>query len=135
MSMKAPTEENEYISSISRGGLWAPNSWLLSIAEFSEICFKKHTRSGKPNTLPVDKIVEEVQASPEAISIWNSLVDQCDLEISNQCQKLCFENIVKLYITARSFSFARDIVNKYKLHEKAERNKALRKQLRAGSEL
>ena len=134
-SVKVPTEENEYISSISQGALWAPNSWLLNIAEVSEICFKKRTRSGKASSLHVDKIVEEVQTSPEAVSFWNNLLDQCDLEISNECQKLCFENIVKLYAIVRSFSFARDIVNKYKLREKTGRNKALRKQLKADSEL
>ena len=36
--MKVPTdhEEKKYISSLSRG-LWAPNSWLVSIAEIAEL--------------------------------------------------------------------------------------------------
>ena len=40
---------------------------------------------------------------------------------------LCLENIVKLYINVRSFSFANDNVNKYKLSQLKE---TLRKQLR-----
>ena len=48
---------------------------------------------------------------------------------------LCFENIVKLYSTVRAFSFARDIVNKYKLLEKTQQKKALRKQLKADTNL
>ena len=55
--MKVPTEENEYISSLSRGGLWAPNSWLVSIAEIAELSFKKHTKTGKLSSLPVDKVL------------------------------------------------------------------------------
>ena len=47
---------------------------------------------------------------------------------------MCFENIVKLYATVRGFSFARDIVNKYKLSEKTHKKKALRKQLKVDSE-
>ena len=134
LSMKVPTEENEYISSLSRGALWAPHSWLISIAEIAELCFKKHTRTGKPSSLPVDKVVEDVQASPRAKSLWNNIVEQCDVQVTKECQSLCFENIVKLYATVRGFSFARDIVNKYKLREKTQKKKALRKQLKVDSE-
>ncbi|KAK2567858.1 hypothetical protein P5673_007742 [Acropora cervicornis] len=52
------------------------------------------------------------------------------VQVSKECHFLCFENIVKLYATVRAFSFARDIVNKYKLLEKAHKTKALRKQLK-----
>ena len=44
-------------------------------------------------------------------------------------------NIVKLYLTVRSFSFAKDIVNKYKLVEGAQHKIALRKELKKASEV
>ncbi len=72
---------------------------------------------------------------PLAKSLWNNIVEQCDIEVSKECQSLCFENIVKLYSTVRAFSFARDIVNKYKLLEKTQQKKALRKQLKADTNL
>ena len=71
--MKVPTEENEYISSLSRGGLWAPNSWLVSIAEIAELSFKKHTKTGKLSSLPVDKVVDDVQTSSRAKSLWSNI--------------------------------------------------------------
>ncbi len=135
LSMKVPTEENQYIFSLSRGALWAPNSWLIDIAKAAELCFRKHTKTGKSTSLPVDKVVEEVQASSFAKSLWSNIVDQCEVNVSKECQTLCFENIVKLYSTVRGFSFARDIVNKYKLKEKTQKKKALRKQLKVDSEL
>ena len=55
--------------------------------------------------------------SPRAKSFWNNIVEQCDVQVTKECQSLCFENI-KLYGTVRGFSFAREIVNKYKLSEK-----------------
>ena len=58
-----------------------------------------------------------------------TVVEQCDAQVTKECQLLCFENI-KLYATVRGFSFARDIVNKYKLSEKTLEQKALRKQLK-----
>ena len=83
--------------------------------------------------LPVDKIVEEVQTSSFAKSLWSNIVDQCELEISKECQSLCFENIVKLYSTVWGFSFARDIENEYKLKENTQKKKALRMQLKVDS--
>jgi hypothetical protein len=123
LSMKVPTEENQYISSISKGALWAPNSWLIDIARIAESCFRKHTRIGKPTSLPFDKVVEDVQASPSAKRLWNNIIEQSDIAVSKECQSLYFENIVKLYATVRSISFARDIVNKYKLQEKNKRSR------------
>ena len=71
-SMKVPTEENQYIFSLSRGALWAPNSWLIEIARTAEPCFRKNTKSSKSSVLPVDKVVEEVQASSFARSLWGA---------------------------------------------------------------
>ncbi|CAB4027475.1 Hypothetical predicted protein [Paramuricea clavata] len=31
-SMRQDTEANKYISSLLRGGLWSPHSWIVSIA-------------------------------------------------------------------------------------------------------
>ena len=45
---------------------------------------------------------------------------------------VCLENVVKLYVTVRCFSFTKDIVNKYELSPK---KKALRKELKIASEL
>ena len=45
----------------------------------------------------MDKVVEDVQASPRAKSLWNNIVEQCDFQVTKECQSLCFENIVILY--------------------------------------
>ena len=133
--MKVPTAENQYISSISRGALWAPSSWLVEIAKKAKLCFRKHTKTGKPTLLRVDKVVEDIQVSPLAKSLWNNILEHCDVVVSKECQSLCLENIIKLYATVRAFSFARDIVNKYKLREKIQKKKALRKQLKIDSDI
>ena len=134
-SMRTATEDNEYISSLSRGGLWSPHSWLVSVIEVSELVFRKHTNKDKVTRLPVDKIVIEVLSSSLVKSLWCNIVANCDVEISKECQSLCLENIVKLYVTVRCFSFAKDIVNKYKLIEGVQRKKALRKNLKKASEV
>ena len=109
--MRVETEGNDYISSLSRGGLWSPHSWMVSIAEVSELLFRKHTNSDRVTCLPVDTIVNEVISSPLVKNLWCSIIQNCEVETSKECRSLCLENVVKLYVTVRCFSFAKDIVN------------------------
>ena len=133
--MRQETEENEYISSLSRGGLWTPHEWIVRIAEVSELTFRKNTNKDNVTCLPVDTIGNEVLASPLVQSLWRYIIQNCDGQISKECQSLCLENVVKLYVTVRSFSFAKDIVNKYKLGQRTQKTKALRKELKKASEV
>ena len=107
----------------------------MHIIESSEIVFRQFTNKERITNLPVDKIVSEVLLSPVVKSLWCNIVGNCDVEISKECQSLCLENIVKLYVTVRSFSFAKDIVNKYKLKEGLQKKRALRKDLKKTTEL
>ncbi|XP_028392704.1 uncharacterized protein LOC114517561 [Dendronephthya gigantea] len=134
-SMRQETERNEYISSLSRGGLWAPHEWIVRIAEVAELAFRKSTNKDKVTFLPVDIIVNEVLTSPLVKSLWNNIIQNCSVQISKECQCLCLENVVKLYVTVRSFSLAKDIVNKYKLSQRTQKTKALRKDLKKASEV
>ena len=78
--------------------------------------------------------MNEVLSSALVKSLWNNILENCDTEISKECQSLCLENIIKLYIQVRCFSYAKDIVNKYKISEKLSRKKALRKELKKSEE-
>ena len=130
--MRQETEGNQYISSLSRGGLWAPHEWIL---EVSELVFRKNTNKEKVSCLPVDTVVNEVLASPHVQSLWCNIIQNCDVQISKECRSSCLENVIKLYITVRSFSFAKDIVNKCKLSRGTKKTKALRKELKKASEI
>ena len=133
-SMQTITEDYEYISSLSRGGLWSPHLWLVSITDVSELVFRKHTSKDRVTRLPVAIIVNEVLASSLVKSLWCNIIANCDVEISKECQSLCSENIVTLYVTVKCFSFAKNIVNKYKLAEGVKRKKALQKDVKRDSE-
>lgn len=132
-SMKlADSKDDEYIHSLSRGGLWAPNEPIKHIAKATEISFRRHL-NGKKDVcalIPTDKVVDDVLAMPVVKSLWESIITDLDSTVSNECSKLALENFVKLYVQVRSFSYARDIINKYKLKEKASRKKALRTELK-----
>ena len=60
----AETKDDEYIHSLSRGGLWAPNE---AVAKMPEIIFSQHLKSQKAAHLsvPTDKIVYQVLTTPD----------------------------------------------------------------------
>lgn len=124
-SVRQETEENEHTSSLSRGGRWAPHEWIVRIAEVSELVFRKNTNKDHVSCFSVNTIVNEVFTTPLVQSLWSNIIQNCDVQISKECQSLCLKNIVKLYVTVRSFSFAKDIVIKYKLGQRTQKAKAL----------
>ena len=69
--------------------------------------------------------------SPDILSHWDAIVHDCPTEVAEECSSSCLDNIVKLFITIRSFSHTRNIIEKYKILEKTEKKmKGLRKTLR-----
>ena len=68
--------------------LWAPNSWLTGVAEIVELYLRKHARSGKPSSLFVDIVFEDVQASPLVNSLLNNIVEQYNVKVTKGCESL-----------------------------------------------
>ena len=132
--MRVDDDLNPYIASLSRGGLWSPHPWIFSIAEACELIFKNSTDKGMITHLPVETMVNEVLSLASVNGLWDNIIDNCDNEISKECKSLYLENFIKLFIKIRCFSFAKDIVNKYKLSTNAPEKKPLRKELKKNSE-
>ena len=74
-------------------------------------------------------LCNEALESPLIKSLWENILQECK-DLPKQTTKLCLENIVKLYIKVRSFSYARDYVIKFKIKLKAAKSKGLRKELK-----
>ena len=130
LCMKVDTKHNLYIASISRGGLWSPHPWIVSIAEACELTFRNSTNEEMITHLPAETMVNEILSSASVNGLWDNIVENCDIEISKECKSLCLENLIKLYIRVRCFSFAKDIVNKYKVSINVLKKKVLRKELK-----
>jgi hypothetical protein len=58
----------------------------------------------------------------------------CYQETSKQTKKLCLENIVKLYLRVRSYSYAKDYISNFKMKQKAVKSKSLWKELKRKNE-
>ena len=92
----------------------------MGIIEEAELCFRKNVSEGKLllRSIPTDAICESTLSLPMVKSLWDNIVLEAGIDESCSTQKLCLENIVKLYLRVRSFSYARDYVSKYKIREK-----------------
>lgn len=99
---------------------------MLSMS-FVDMC---HIGSSQSQQLFHQKIVDEILALPAVISIWENITTDLGYDISKECKKLASENFVKLFVKVRSFSYAKDIINRHKLKGKASKKKALRTDLK-----
>ena len=130
-------EQDKYIQSLSRRGLWSPNENIKGIAESAELCFRRHIMGSKADvttSIPVDKVVDDILMQPVVLSLWENITLGLDFNISSECSKLALENFVKLFVQVRSFSYAKDIVSRHKLKGKQSKTKAFRTELKKQAE-
>jgi hypothetical protein len=131
-SLKSTETDNSFIQARSRGGLVTPSDNLMGIMEEAEICFRKTVGEDELvlRNIPTEMICESTLSSPVVKSLWENIVLESGTNETSPTQKLCLENIVKLYVRVRSFSYARDYISKYKIKEKQTKSKSLRKDLK-----
>jgi hypothetical protein len=130
--MKSTETAQEFISARSRGGLVSPTADLVGILEVTELSFRNEVSNSKDilRNIPTDLICSKVLDFPVVKSLLENIVMSSGIDISSPTQKLCLENVVKLYLRIRSFSYVRDFITKYKITQKQTKSKALRKQLK-----
>ena len=115
-------EDSSVISSRSRGGLVNPSSNLVRILEEAEHAFREHLDQSKRTlrNIPNDLICNSTLKSPLVKSLWGNIVS-AGVDEAASTQKLCLENVIKLYLKVRSFSYARDYLTQHKIKEKKSR--------------
>jgi uncharacterized C2H2 Zn-finger protein len=131
-NLKSEQENNSYILARTRGGLVTPCEDIVRILHEAEICFRKEVDKSKLaiRNIPVDAICYSTLSLPIVKSLWQNIVMSSGVNPSGDTQKLCLENIVKLYLKVRSFSYARDYISRYRIKEKQNKKKGLRKDLK-----
>lgn len=100
-ALKSTGQDNEFILARSRGGLVSPSHHLMAIVEEAEVCFRKNVSEGELvlRNIPTDTILESTLSSPMVKSMWDNIVLEAGIdESSKPTQKLCLENIIKLYL-------------------------------------
>jgi len=121
--------DSSFISAKDRGGLWYPKKYFTDIIVTAELHFRVQTGKEVCHKICMDKIVGYLLKQPILKSKWSMLVEECGCQITERRSLVFLDQILMLYIKIRSFSYAKDVVQKYKLNQKAAKQKALRKEI------
>ena len=76
-------EQDEYVHSLSRSGLWALNENFKGIAESAQVSFRKHLSYGETVmvSIPVNEIVDEILMQPVILSQWENITTGLDFNM------------------------------------------------------
>lgn len=110
------------------GGLWNPKEYLTDILVAAELQFCVQTGKEVSHKICV-KIVDNLLQQSVVRSKWNMLVEECGCNISKGRSNIFLDQMLSLFIKIRSFSYAKDIVQKYNVQQKAAQKKGLSKDI------
>lgn len=128
---KAAGNEYNFIKEKDRGGLWYPKEQLLQITLTAEMNFRMATGKEKPShKIHCNKIVDQLLKDVNLKSNWNVLLEESGVEFMKAKANVILDQLLSLYVKIRSFSYSKDIVQKYKIEQKRAKQRALRKELK-----
>ena len=111
-------------------GEWYPKEYLTDIFVAVELQFCVHTGKEVCHKICANKIVDILLHKPVMRSNWNMLVEECGCEITKGRSIIFLDQILSLFIKIGSLSYIKDIVQKYKIQQKATKKKGLRKEIK-----
>lgn len=129
------TESSSLMSRINRGGLWVITDNIENIFMTTEKVFRSHTTQNLSNNkIDIQSILQKSITDCTIRSNLQELCDAAELKVEKSVAKDILFSIVKLYVQIRSFSHARDILQKYKISEQKVKTKGLRKEIKRACE-
>lgn len=120
-------------TALNRGGLWTITVRAQSIFERTEHYFRDATSSTDLKNIPIGSVISRSTIDVEVVAAYNAMLSDSDLMIDSHVAKDVLHNIIHLFVKVRSFSFAKDIIQKHKIKLKQLKSKALRKDLSRSS--
>ena len=120
-------------SSLNRGGLWAITENAQSVFERTEHYFRDVTSDNNFQKIDVTSVISRSVHDVEVVSAYNSMLLDSELMINKGVAKDVLHTIIELYVKVRSFSFAKDIIQRHNMKLKQLKSKALRKEISRAS--
>jgi hypothetical protein len=95
----------------------------------TEHYFRQLTSISSLHKIDIGGITKKAVNDSEVISSYQYMVSDAELVTNSHVNKDVFYGIVSLYIRVRSFSFAKDVIQRHKVKAKHTKAKALRKEI------
>ncbi len=127
--------DQRLIAATTRGGLKAVKLEMQQIFTIAEETFRVHTSvANHVSKINIDYMVSQLRMETRIVSLYNNLVVDADVGLNSEVKKNLLENILKLYLRVRAFSYTKDITNQHKCKLKKTKAKALRKNIKKSTE-
>ena len=126
-------ENHKFISSLNRGGLCAVTRGAQLIFERSEHYFRLASSDWTTHKIDCSSVASKTVVDVDVVTAYSNWLSNSELEIPSNVGKDMLHNIVWLYTRVRSYSFAKDIIQKHKVRAKQLKSKGLRKEISRAS--
>ena len=123
--------DQKLIKTLTRGGLTAVNKQAEFIFRTVEEHFRIETNTGHFRRIETKKMTANLIKNIDINGAYNNILVKCSFELSKETRYNLLEKLISLYLRVRAFSTARDIIDKYRVEQKAKtKDKGLRKSLK-----
>lgn len=126
-------DSQKLVSNLSRGGLCSITEPAQNIFFKTEYYFRHLTSTASLQRVDISGITRKSVSDSEVLSNYQCIVSDAELIPDSHVSKDVLHGIVSLYIRVRSFSFAKDIVQRHKMKAKQTKGKGLRKEIKRSS--
>lgn len=117
------------VSALNRGGLWSITQPAQQIFLKAECHFRQFTSKPDLQRLDISGITNKATSDSDILAYYSLMVSDAELEPDSHVCKDVLHSIVSLYVHVRSFSFAKDIIQHYKIKATQTKARALRKEI------
>ena len=117
------------MSALNRGRLWSITLPAQQIFLKTEHHFRQFTSKPDLQRLDISGITNKATSDSDILAYYNLMVSDAELEPDNHVCKDVLSGIVSLYVHVRSFSFAKDIIQNYKINVTQTKARALCKEI------
>ena len=127
-----PNDKQKYVDMKNRGGLWKTNVDTQNIFVHAEKIFRKHTISSV-TCIDSKSLVQEMLHDCHIISSFKNVRYSAELEVSKEISFNLLESMLLLFARVRSFSYAKDVREKYRNTKKQGNKSSLRTEIKKSS--
>ena len=117
------------MDSVNRDGLWSISEPSRIIFLKTEQYFRRLTSTPGLTKVDIAGFAQESISDCDVLSNYKLILAEAELEPDKHVEKDVLHNIVSLCVRVRAFSFAKDIIQRYKIKSKQTKAKSLRKEI------
>ena len=121
--------KQKLISSLNRGGLWSITEPAQKIFVMAEHYFRQLTPKVASQGIDIVTITLKATSDSDVLSNYGLIITDAEIKPASHVIKDVLHGIMTLYVRVRSFSFAKDVIEKYKIRMKQTKGKSLRKDI------